>query len=419
MRVIVLGSGVIGVTTAFALAKAGNDVAVIERETGPALGTSYGNASQISPALSSPWSSPGIAQKALGWMAQRFPPLVLGSMPDAAMLRFLVGMLNCANRQKYARSKHAMVALGEYSRDLMIELRARHPFDYAGRSAGTTILFRTEKQRQGYRSELTILEKMSVPGRLVSIDELRGLEPNVAICSAGIVGAAHLPGDETGDCFLFTNRLAELSASIGVRFFNGVAVKGFIKKGSKISAVRTTQGDIEADLVVSCLGAWSSGVLGQLGVRIPVYPLKGYSLTIKADSDAVGPRSTVGDEKYKIGITNLVNRIRVGGTAELAGYDLSRKEKRYRGLSYVARNLFPNISQEAVASAERWSGLRPMTPDGPPLIGRIACDNLFINAGHGTLGWTMASGAAQLTADLIAGRSTAIDPSPFSPTRYQ
>ncbi|WP_266033381.1 D-amino acid dehydrogenase [Brucella intermedia] len=419
MRVLVLGSGVVGVTTAFALAEAGNDVTVVDRESGPALGTSYGNASQISPALSSPWSSPGIAHKALGWMVQRFPPLVFGRMPDAAMLRFLAGMLRSATPQKYASSKKAMVALGEYSRDLMIDLRSKHPFDYAGRSAGTTILFRNEKQREGYRAELEILEKMSVPGRLVNLDELRAMEPNVAISKAGIVGAAHLPGDETGDCFLFTNRLAELCNTRGVRFLNGVSVTGLVRSGSKISAVKTTQGEIQADLIVSCLGAWSAGVLEELGLRIPVYPLKGYSLTIKADSDAIGPRSTVGDETYKIGITNLGDRIRVGGTAELAGYDLSRKDKRYAGLSYVVQNLFPNVSPQAVASAERWCGLRPMTPDGPPLIGRIACDNLFINAGHGTLGWTMACGAAQLTADLIAGRPTAVDAAPFSPTRYQ
>ena len=418
MRIAVLGAGVIGVTTAFALAEAGHAVTVIEREAAPALGTSYGNAAQISPALSSPWAVPGLAGKALGWMAQKFPPLVVGRMPDPAMIRFLLGMLGSATPARYAAAKRAMVQLGEYSRDRMIALRQSHDLDYAERTGGTFVLFRTEKQREGYRGELAVLEQISVPGRLVSLDELRDLEPNIALDAAGIVGAAHLPGDETGDCRLFTQHLSELCAQKGVTFHYGTEISGFIEDGRRIRAVRTTSGEIEADLVVSCLGVWSGELLSPLGVRLPIYPLKGYSLTIAADSDAVGPISTVGDETYKIGVTNLGDRIRVGGTAELAGFDLSRREKRYDGLAHVAKNLFPGISDAAIAAAERWSGLRPMTPDGPPLIGRIGRDNLYINAGHGTLGWTMACGAAQMVADLIEDRTPAVDAAPFSPARY-
>lgn len=418
MRIAVLGSGVVGVTTAFALQQAGHAVTVIEREAAPALGTSYGNAAQISPALSSPWASPGIIGKAMGWMVQRFPPLVVGSLPDPAMVRFLIGMLRSSEPSRYAAAKRAMVQLGEYSRDRMIELRRNHDLNYAERTGGTFVLFRNQKQIESYRKELAVLEEIDVPGRLIGLEELHALEPNVAIDKAGIVGAAHLPGDETGDCRLFTEHLAALCAKNGVSFLNATAVTGFVEDGRRIAAVRTAGGEIETDLVVSCLGVWSGQVLSDLGVRLPIYPLKGYSLTIDAPSDAIGPISTVGDETYKVGITNLGDRIRVGGTAELAGFDLSRREKRYDGLAFVARNLFPGLSESSLAAAKRWSGLRPMTPDGPPLIGCIARENLFINAGHGTLGWTMACGAAQLLTDLIEGRPAALDATPFSPNRY-
>ena len=418
VRIAVLGSGVVGVTTAFALQQVGHTVTVIEREAAPALGTSYGNAAQISPALSSPWASPGIIAKAMGWMVQRFPPLVVGCLPDPAMVRFLFGMLHSSDPGRYAAAKRAMVQLGEYSRDRMIALRQQHDLDYAGRSGGTFVLFRSQKQVESYRDELAVLEQINVPGRLIGLDELHALEPNVAIDKAGIVGAAHLPGDETDDCRLLTEHLAAICASSGVTFLNATAVTGFVEDGRRIAAVRTAGGEIETDLVVSCLGVWSGQVLSGLGVRLPIYPLKGYSLTIAAPSDAIGPISTIGDETYKIGITNLGDRIRVGGTAELAGFDLSRREKRYEGLAFVARNLFPGLSDAAIAEAERWSGLRPMTPDGPPLIGRIARENLFINAGHGTLGWTMACGAAELLTNLIEGRPGALDASPFSPNRY-
>lgn len=418
MRIVVLGAGVVGVTTAYALSKAGHSVTVIEREAEAALGTSYANAAQISPALSSPWASPGIVSKAIKWSMQKFPPLVLGKVPDPAMIRFLWGMWRSATPEKYEAAKRAMVELGEYSRDQVKALRETVDLDYDGRAKGMYVLFRDEQQREGYRKDIAVLEQINVPGRLISLDELAAVEPNLAIKQAGIIGAAVLPGEETGDCRRFTINLASLCAQEGVTFHYGTAVTGFDDDGRRIRAVRTTNGEFAADVVVSCLGVWSGHVLAPLGARLPIYPLKGYSLTIPADSDAVGPISTVGDETYKVGVTNLGDRIRVGGTAELAGFDLSRRAKRFTGLEYVTKNLFSGISDAAIASAERWSGLRPMTPDGPPIIGHMLRDNLVMNAGHGTLGWTMACGAANMVADLIDQRKPAVDPTPFAPARY-
>jgi D-amino-acid dehydrogenase len=419
MHVAVLGAGVVGVTTAFSLARAGYRVSVFERLSEPALATSFANASQISPALSSPWAVPGIMTKAYGWMNQQFPPLVLGRVPDAAMMRFMWRMIRCARPDTYASSKRAMVELGEYSRDVLIDLRSQVRIDYRGKTAGTSVLFRDADQLSGYQREIDVLADMGVGGRLISVDELAEFEPNIAAKAAGIVGAAHLPGDETGDCRLFTLALAREAQALGVSFFFDSHIRGLMTNKERIESVRLSDNIVDVDAVVICLGVWSESLLRPLGVNLPIYPLKGYSLTIAADGDDVGPHSTVSDETYKIGVTNLGDRVRVGGTAELAGFDISKREARFAGLKHVVRNLFPRIPISAIENAERWTGLRPMTPDGPPIIGRLEHKNLFINAGHGTLGWTQACGAAQTIADLVDGVDPAIDVMPFSPTRYQ
>lgn len=419
MRIAVLGAGIVGVASAHALAKAGHEVVVIEKEGSPALGTSYANAAQISPALSAPWAAPGLVRKALGWMVQRFPPLVVGGVPDPAMLRFLIGMLRAATPEKYESAKRAMVGLGEYSRDLMIALRREHALAYDHKTEGTYVLFQSETQQRAYEKDLAVLAELGVAGRMITLEELAAREPNLDQTGSGAFGAAHLPGDETGDCRKFTEALAEVSKGLGVDFRMDTTVKRLVDDGRRVTGIETDGDIVPVDGVVSCLGVWSQEVLGPLGVRLPIYPLKGYSLTIAADSDAVGPHSTISHETYKIGITNLGQRIRVGGTAELAGFDLSRPEKRYAGLFHAVRSVFPKVPEAALQSAERWSGLRPSTPDGPPIIGRIARENLFINAGHGTLGWTMACGAGQLIADLVSGRPAMVDAAPFSAGRYE
>ncbi len=417
MHIVVLGAGVVGITTAHVLAEAGHDVTVLEREAGPALGTSYANAGQLSAALSAPWAVPGLVHKALRWMVERYPPLVVGKRPDAAMAGWLWRMFRFANTHDYVASKQAMVRLGEFSLECLHDLRG--DLDYDGRSGGTIVLFRSGEQRDAYGKDLKALAELGIAARTLDIDALAALEPNLAIGDAGIVGAAHLPGDETGDCRRFTAGLAgRLSERAKVHFRFATPVRRLTTAGDRVTGVETDAGIVAADAVVSCLGVGSLDVLAPLGIRLPIYPLKGYSLTISADSDAVGPRSTVSDETHKVGVTALGQRIRVGGTAELAGFDLSRPERRYAGLFHVVRQLFPAIPAAAVEAAERWSGLRPMTPDGPPIIGRTRFDNLYLNTGHGTLGWTMACGSARLIGDLVAGRRPAIPLEPFSPGRY-
>ncbi|WP_029075988.1 D-amino acid dehydrogenase [Kaistia adipata] len=419
MRIIVLGGGVIGVTTAYALRQEGHEVVLLEKEPAAGLGTSYANAAQISPALSAPWAVPGLVGKALHWMFEKYPPLIISKFPDPEMVRWLWRMWRAASPEQYERSKRAMVAIGEYSRDRFRELRSAIQIDYDGRDRGTLVLFRSEKQLGIYERDMKTLAAMGVPAETLRPDALALREPNLAIRENGIVGAALLPGDETGDCHRFTQALAAQCVQDGVSFRYGETIRELKVSGDRVRSVITDKDEYSCDAVVTCLGVGSARLLAPLGIKLPIYPLKGYSLTIQADSDAIGPHSTVSDETFKIGVTYLGDRIRVGGTAELAGYNLSRPEHRYKGLEYVAQALYPKISREAIANAERWSGLRPMTPDGPPVIGKTGISNLYLNTGHGTLGWTMSCGAAGVLADLVAGRRPAVDISAFSGTRYQ
>ncbi len=412
MKILVVGAGVIGVTSAYALAKAGHQVTVVERLAEPAMGTSFANAGQISPALSAPWNTPGLTAKALKWMRQTYPPLVIGKVPDTAMLGWLWRFYRAANETSYDRAKKAMVALGEYSRDCLHNLLAEEHIAFGGRRGGTFVLFRKAAQAEAYARDLDALAELDVPARRVGLDELSRLEPNLA--TDKLCGAVHLPGDETGDCHAFTKELAAAAQRLGVSFVWNGEIARLKCEGQKVVALETSQQDFEADAYVVAAGVYSTGLLAPLGVRLPIYPVKGYSLTIAADSDALGPISTVSDETYKIGVTSFGSRVRVGGTAELSGYSLTTPKRRFAGLRFVARDLFPRLPDQAIENAQEWSGLRPMTAAGPPVIGRTPYRNLFVNAGHGTLGWTMAMGSAALLASLIEERPPALPPEPYA-----
>lgn len=412
MKVLVLGAGVIGVSTAYTLAKAGHQVTVVERLEEAASGTSYANAGQISPALSAPWSTPGVVSKALGWMRQSYPPLIVSAVPDLEMLGWLWRFRRAANRASYDRSKRAMVTLGEYSRELLHRLLEDEDISFSGRRGGTFVLFRSVYQIEAYERDIEALVELKVEARRLTLDELGDLEPNLA--TTKLVGAVLLPGDETGDCRAFTRALAVRAQALGVDFLWKTEVRGIAIEGAAARAVQTATEMIEADAIVVAMGVYSKALLAPLGIGLPIYPVKGYSLTIEAESDALGPRSTVSDETYKIGITAFGDRVRVGGTAELAGYSLDRPKHRFEGLRFVARDLFPKLPKDSIENALEWSGLRPMTADGPPMIGRTKYTNLLVNTGHGTLGWTMAMGSAELIAAMIENRPLPIKADGYS-----
>ena len=416
MKVAVLGSGVIGVTSAYYLARAGHEVVVIDRQPGPALETSFANAGEISPGYASPWAAPGIPAKALKWLFMDHPPLILRPTPDPAMLGWLLAMLRNCTPARYALNKGRMVRLAEYSRDRLIDLRAATGIRYDERTQGTLQLFRTQKQLDGIAKDVAVLREGGVPFEILDAAGCVAAEPGLAAARDRIVGGLRLPRDETGDCYKFTTALADLAAAEGVSFAYGRRIEGLDVEAGRVRAVRTDGRAVMADAVVLALGSYSAGMLRPLGLRLPVYPVKGYSITVPIVDAGRAPVSTLMDESYKVAITRLGNRIRVGGMAELSGFNADLPEKRRRTLEHSLDSLFPGAGD--VGRAGFWSGLRPMTPDGTPVIGPTPIGNLFLNTGHGTLGWTMACGSGQVIADIVSGRKPGIEVHDLAIARY-
>jgi D-amino-acid dehydrogenase len=415
MRVIVLGSGVVGVTSAYYLARAGHEVTVVDRAAGPALETSFANAGQISPGYASPWAAPGVPLKAVKWMFQKHAPLAIGLDGTQFQLRWMWQMLQNCTAERYAVNKGRMVRLAEYSRDCLQALRADTGIQYEGRTGGTLQVFRTQQQLDGAQKDIAVLKEANVAHELLSAAELVRAEPALAAVSHKLTGGLRLPGDETGDCQLFTTRLAALAESLGVTFRFNTPIDALEMAGGRIAGVRCGSETLRADAVVVALGSYSTQLLSSI-VKIPVYPLKGYSITAPIVDAAKAPVSTVLDETYKIAITRFDDRIRVGGMAEIVGFDKKLRQARRETLEMCVNDLFPGGGDTSQASF--WTGLRPMTPDGTPVVGRTPVSNLFLNTGHGTLGWTMSCGSGQLLADLISGRRPAIQADDLSVHRY-
>ncbi|MDV0440588.1 D-amino acid dehydrogenase [Xanthomonas sacchari] len=416
MRVLILGSGVIGTTTAWYLARSGCEVTVVDRQPAAGLETSYANAGQVSPGYASPWAAPGVPLKALKWLFQRHAPLAITPTADLQQYLWLAQMLRNCTAERYAINKARMVRLSEYSRDCLDQLRAETGIAYEGRQLGTTQLFRTQQQLDGAAKDIEVLREYGVPYELLDRAGIARVEPALASAPASLVGALRLPNDQTGDCRLFTQRLAAMAAAAGVQFRQGETIEALQADGDRIDGVRIGGRVERADRYVVALGSYSPGLLAPLGIRLPVYPLKGYSLTLPIRDAALAPTSTILDESYKVAITRFDERIRVGGMAELAGFDLSRPARRRATLEKVVNDLYPRGGD--LAAAEFWTGLRPATPDGTPVVGATGYRNLFLNTGHGTLGWTMACGSGRYLADLMVSRQPQISGEGLDIFRY-
>jgi D-amino-acid dehydrogenase len=416
MKVLVLGSGVIGVSTAHYLAHAGHEVTVVDRQAEPALETSFANAGEVSPGYSAPWAAPGLPLKAIKWLFMRHRPLVIWPILDPAMWVWGLRLLSNCTEARYDVNKNRMLRLAEYSRACLEALRADTGIRYDERMRGTLQLFRTQSQVDGAAADIAILEHFGVRYELLDRAGCVRCEPALARVQQKIAGGLRLPGDETGDCFKFTQGLARIAAQAGVTFRQGVRIQSVRAEGDRIADVETDAGRLTADAYVVALGSHSPLMLRSLRIAVPVYPVKGYSLTIPIEDAAKAPESTVMDETYKVAVTRLGDRIRVGGTAELMGYSLKLRDARRDTLDHVVNDLFPGGGDSSRATF--WTGLRPMTPDGPPIIGPTRYSNLYLNTGHGTLGWTMAAGSGRVLADLISKRRPEIDLDGLTLARY-
>ncbi|AFC87490.1 D-amino acid dehydrogenase [Frateuria aurantia] len=416
MRVIVLGSGVIGTSAAWYLAQAGHQVTVVDRQAEAGQETSFANAGQVSPGYASPWAAPGVPLKALRWMFQKHAPLAIRPQWDMAQYRWMWQMFRNCTAERYAVNKERMVRLSEYSRDCLDILRADTGIDYEGRQQGTLQLFRTHQQLDAAAKDIGVLEQSGVPYELLDRAGLVAVEPALAQMGERLCGGLRLPNDQTGDCELFTRRLAAMAAEKGAQFRYGAHIERLDVQGKSVEGVWIDGQRETADAYVLALGSYSPAMLAPLGIRLPVYPLKGYSLTLPIVDPERAPVSTILDETYKVAVTRFERRIRVGGMAEIAGFDHQLRPERRETLEQVVSDLYPGAGD--LAQASFWTGLRPATPDGTPVIGASGWKNLYLNTGHGTLGWTMACGSGQYLADLISGRRPAISGEGLDLSRY-
>ncbi|MFP8967154.1 D-amino acid dehydrogenase [Pokkaliibacter sp. CJK22405] len=416
MKVLVLGSGIIGVTHAYYLARAGHDVTVIDRQPAAALETSYANAGQLSFGYSSPWAAPGIPTKAMKWLTQRHAPFKLHPQIDTTMWKWMLQMLSNCNENDYAVNKERMMRLAEYSRECFIQLRKDTGIQYNDRQKGTLQLFRTDKQVKASAQDIAVLDRCNVPYEVLDMNACIEAEPALELVKEKFVGGLRLPMDETGDCFDFCTKLAAMAEELGVKFLFNQEIQKIQFSGDKVTGVKTAAGEYQADVYVVALGSYTPFLLAPLGIDLPIYPVKGYSLTVPITNEAAAPVSTVMDETYKVAITRFEDRIRVAGTAELSGYNLTLREPRRETIAMVVKDVFPQGGD--VDKAEFWTGLRPMTPDGTPVIGKTTFGNLYINGGHGTLGWTMSCGSGKLLADIVSGVKTEIPAEGLDSSRY-
>lgn len=417
MKVVVLGAGVVGVTSAWYLSQEGHEVVVIDRQSDCALETSHANAGQISYGYSSPWAAPGIPFKAMKWMTQTHAPLKITPTPSPEQYSWMMSMLRNCTTERYEVNKGRMLRVANYSRECLAKLRENvDDLNFEGRSKGTLQLFRTDAQVEAAQKDAKVLEAFNTPFQLLSREECIQYEPALAKVKDKITGGMRMPNDETGDCFKFTRALAKKAEEHGVEFHYNTTIANLLVANGEVKGVATDKGEFIADAVVVALGSYSKSLLADVGLAAPIYPVKGYSLTVEIENPDGAPESTVMDETNKVAITRFDNRVRIAGTAELAGYTLALTPKRRETIARVVRDLFPEAGN--VDKAEFWTGLRPMTPDGTPIIGKTPINNLYTNTGHGTLGWTMGCGSGKLIADIVSGKQTEIEAHDLGISRY-
>ncbi|KGK21408.1 amino acid dehydrogenase [Vibrio navarrensis] len=401
MKAVVLGSGVVGLMSAWYLQKAGYQVTVVDRQSRSGEETSFANAGQISYGYSSPWAAPGIPQKAIRWLLEEHAPLKIKPSLDPQLFKWATQMLSNCQLSRYQINKARMLSIANHSRECLSALRQEHHIEYQGRQQGTLQVFRNQKQLKAIEKDIALLEQSGTRFQRMSVEQCIKQEPGLAAVSDKLTGGLYLPDDETGDCYLFCQQMTELAKAHGVAFLFNTQIQALKTEGNQVIAVATDQGDLQADVYVVAMGSYSTSLLATVGIDIPVYPVKGYSLTVPISDAQQAPVSTVMDETYKVALTRFDDRIRVAGTAELAGFDPAIPEKRKATIAMVVKDLFPHCGD--FTKAEFWTGFRPMTPDGTPLIGRTPIGNLYTNTGHGTLGWTMACGSGHLLAQVISG----------------
>lgn len=415
MHVVVIGAGIIGVSTAYYLRLHGLDVTVLERNSGPAQETSFGNAGMIAPAYVAPWSQPGMPMKVLSYLFKTEAPVVFRPSFSPAQWRWVLRWLSACRLEPFRLNKQRMQRLAIHSRGLLHQLRAQHSIDYE-QAQGILQLFRSDADLNRAKPSIQFLSENNISHRLLDAGQCRALEPALAD-GTPLAGGLHLPDDETGNCAYFARRLKDISEQMGVQYRFDTHVKRLHQLADRIARIELADGDLATDAVVVAAGVDSTKLLRPLGVRVPLYPVKGYSLTATITRHEFAPMMSVMDEAYKVAITRMGNRLRIAGTAEISDRRLTARDSALATLMKVARDWYPGAA--SYRQARPWVGARPMLPDGPPLLGKTPIGNLYLNLGHGSTGWAMACGSGQVVADIVANRPPEIDTEGLTLERYR
>ncbi|HSW03096.1 D-amino acid dehydrogenase [Aquabacterium sp.] len=412
MKILVLGAGVTGITTAWFLRQAGHEVTVVDRQPAAGLETSFANGGQISVSHAEPWANPGAPLKVLKWLGQEDSPLLFRLRPDLRQWLWGLGFLrNCTP----ARTRHnirQIVSLGLYSRATLQQLRQDAQLQYDQRSQGILHFYTSQAEFDAAQAPARVMREFGCELDMKTADECVQIEPALAQCRDRIVGGSMTPSDESGDAHQFTQQLAQRCAEAGVVFLYDTRIVGVARQADTLSAVRIASSEgivreLKADRFVLCLGSFSAGFARELGLSLNIYPAKGYSVTLPVLDPAKAFQVSLTDDEYKLVFSRLGNRLRIAGTAELNGYDTSLNLLRCEAIVRRVQQLFPEMSDGR--DARYWTGLRPATPSNVPYIGRSKIHNLFLNTGHGTLGWTHAAGSGRAIADIVSGRVPALD----------
>ncbi|MEP0069995.1 D-amino acid dehydrogenase [Pyruvatibacter sp.] len=419
MKIVVLGAGVVGVTTAYYLADRGHEVTIVDRADDVALETSFANGGQVSATGSAPWAAPGVPMQGLKWLGRADAPLKWSPSFDPAQWKWLLAFVRRCTARAYDEGVARNLTLGQLSLSELKALRQRLGLEYNQQTKGILKVAKSEADLQDLRDKAPKLAKLGANARFVSAEECAQIEPALAqaVAAGEVRGGIHFADDESGDAHLFTQLLADKARQAGVTFMLSTDVLGFETREDRVTAVATSTGPIECDHAVMCLGVGSVPLMKRLGVDLPIYPIKGYSVTVETQGSNAVPTVSLTDEERRIVVSRFGTQVRVAGMAELAGTDLSINPKRAAAIRNALNDLFPDLSK--YPDTKVWTGLRPMTPDGGAIIGPAGkWQNLSLNTGHGTYGWTMACGSARVLADLLENESPPVNPAPFGLERF-
>jgi D-amino-acid dehydrogenase len=404
MRVLVMGGGVVGVTTAYQLLRDGHEVVLLERQPEVAAETSFGNAGMIAPGHSFAWASPRAPMTLLKSLVLPDQALRFRPSADPRLWSWSFQFLAQCTAARAARNTRAKHAIAAYSQSVLQETLATETIAYDRNTQGILYFYRSQESLERGIAHMRILAECGQEIRVLDRAGVVGLEP--ALATAPIAGGIHCSTDETGDCNLFTRALAEICRARGAEIRTGTAIERIIAERDRVARVETTGGRVQAEAYVLALGCDSPRLARGIGLRLPIYPVKGYSLTIPIGNHRAAPGMGALDEDNLVAISRFGERVRVTATAEIAGYDTSHRPADFAHMRKVAEELYPDGAD--YERAEMWAGLRPMTPSNLPILGRSRYANLYLNTGHGHIGWTMSHGTARITADIIAGRQPVI-----------